>query len=321
MLQTHGAAARLHSALIVPRRWPREARLEHVVRRQRSEARRELALRPDEHARHRRLEIVVEQPLRHAAQVRERAHMPIEEGHLVLPRVQPREVAPRVHEPQQEHPRLAPLASGVDEHLEEVHLAEIAWPVHERHEHLLRAPLALRHQLLDQRDADAHALAHQQPVQPRRRQPLLAARRSRRAREQRLEPRLHRRRPRRRPPHADRHALLQVPPHRIARQPHVLGHLPRRPPLDPNFVPDYVYLIHPQHLLPAEPPAPMADKPRRSPGWITFRAASGSLSRRRDHEVAGVCSPRATVFVFPVNTAGSTASRVDGTGDIGQRAV
>jgi hypothetical protein len=70
---------------------------------------------------------------------------------------------------------------------------------------------------------------------------------------------------------------------RIPRQPHLARHLPHGAALHPNFVPDYVNLIHPEHPHPAERPTTMAGKLPWSPGWITFRAAGGSLSGRRDH--------------------------------------
>jgi hypothetical protein len=62
-----------------------------------------------------------------------------------------------VHQPQQKHPRLAPLARHVDQHLKEIHLPEIARPAHQRYEDLLLSSLPLPYQLSDQRDPDAHA--------------------------------------------------------------------------------------------------------------------------------------------------------------------
>jgi hypothetical protein len=52
------------------------------------------------------------------------ANVPVEEADLSLPRVEPREVAPRVHQAHHEHVRLASLAGDVDEHLEEVDLGQ-----------------------------------------------------------------------------------------------------------------------------------------------------------------------------------------------------
>src|SRR5262249_43357700 len=109
-------AAGLHAAFVVAFARPTDARLEEVMRRGRHKARRQRPLTPDENPGDRRLEIVVRQPGRHAAEVRERAHVAIEKADLVLPLVDPREVAAGVHQPHQEEPRLAagavPLAAG-----------------------------------------------------------------------------------------------------------------------------------------------------------------------------------------------------------------
>ncbi|HXD59070.1 MAG TPA: HU family DNA-binding protein, partial [Thermoleophilaceae bacterium] len=75
--------------------------------------------------------------------------------------------------------------------------------------------------------------------------------------------------------------MIQVPPDRIARQPHLPRYLPHRAALCPNFVPDYVYLIHPQHLLTSGTASPHGWQAHpvagvdhfQSGGWITFRAA------------------------------------------------
>src|SRR5207244_11263600 len=77
--------------------------------------------------------------------------------------------------------------------------------------------------------------------------------------------------------------LRDVPPNRIARDPHRARALPLGPLLDENLVPDDVYLIHAQH-----PPAectPSSGEPLSAPvgprrvdqfssgGWIRIRAA------------------------------------------------
>jgi len=99
-------------------------------------------------------EIVVDQPMRDEAEVLEGAHVPVEEGHLILAGIEPGEVPSRVHQPQEEHPCLAPLAADIDEHLEEVDLAEVAGLVHERDEHLLSPALPLRDHLPHHAAAD-----------------------------------------------------------------------------------------------------------------------------------------------------------------------
>jgi len=102
--------------------------------------------------------------------------VPIEEADLVLPLVNPREVATGVHQPQQKQPRLPPDSSDVDQHLEEVDLREIAGPVRQRDEDLAPLSAPLGHRRLHQRDPDGVALLRQQRVQAGRRQLLLAAR-------------------------------------------------------------------------------------------------------------------------------------------------
>src|SRR6185503_18788402 len=114
LLPANRLAARLDAALVVPGTRSREARLEQVMRREREEARRELALAPDEDLANRRLEIVVDEAVRHDAEVSKRPDVSVEKAGLILARVEPREVAAGVHEPHHEHVRLAPLAADVD---------------------------------------------------------------------------------------------------------------------------------------------------------------------------------------------------------------
>ena len=275
VLQPHALAARLDAALVVAGARPREAGLEEVVRRERLEARRELALRACEDARHRRAEVVVEEPLRHRAQMRERAHVPVEEADLVLAIVEPGEVAARVHQPQEEHPRLAARAPDVDEHLEEVGLGEVARPVDQRHEDLLPLPLPLGDELLDERGADVAPLGDEQAMELRRGEPLLTTRPPRRLGEEHLEARPHRLE--RRPPPCGRLAparlgALNVAAHRVAREAELPRHLPHRNALHQDLVSCDVDLIHPKHP-PAEAPAP---QPGKLPGGI-----GGSVSERR----------------------------------------
>jgi hypothetical protein len=122
-----------------------EARLEQIVRGQRGKARRQRPLAPDEDPHDCRFQIVVRYPRGHAVDVREGPHVPIQEARLVLPLVDPGEVATRVHQPHQEEPRLPTHRVEIDEHLEEVHLGELARPIRQRDKHLAPLPSPLRH--------------------------------------------------------------------------------------------------------------------------------------------------------------------------------
>src|SRR5437016_9544489 len=223
--------------------------------------------------------------MRDEAEVLEGAHVPVEKGHLILARIEPGEVAPRVHQPQDEHPRLAPLGAHIDEHLEEVDLAEVAGLVHERDEHLLPPALPLRDHLSYHAVADNVALRQVQLVQARRGQSLLAACPARRLREQLLEARpdalLDRTRALDRRPHA-RPGALDVAPDRVARHAQLSRHPTNGDFLNEHLVPNHMGLIHPQQP-PAEKPVPMTGNFSASAGWISFRPPNGSLSRRRHH--------------------------------------
>ena len=48
---------------------------------------------------------------------------------LIAALVEPGEVAPGVHQPDQEHPALAPLAADLGDHLEEVDLGPVSGPM------------------------------------------------------------------------------------------------------------------------------------------------------------------------------------------------
>ena len=184
-------SARFDAAFVVAFPRAAEARLEEVVRRQRREPGGEGPLAADEDAHDRGLEIVIGEPRWHAAEVGECPDVAIEKADLVLSLVDPREVAARVHQPHQKEPRLPARAVDVEEHLEEIDLGEITRPIRQRHEDLAPLPLPLRHRRFYQRDADLLPLGHQQLVEPRRRQPLLAAGPPRRFDEQRLDARTH----------------------------------------------------------------------------------------------------------------------------------
>jgi hypothetical protein len=80
VLPANRFASRLDAALVVSRAGAAERRFEEIVRRKRLEARGELALGADEDLLHRRFDIVVRDALRDASEVREGAHMAVENG-------------------------------------------------------------------------------------------------------------------------------------------------------------------------------------------------------------------------------------------------
>ena len=108
-LQPHAPAPGLHAALVVPLAGAREAGLDAVVAGERREALAQGAAR-ELHPPHRRCEVVVDRAPGHPAEVGEGPHVTVEEGELVLALIEPDEVPPRVHQPHQEEPGLAPLA-------------------------------------------------------------------------------------------------------------------------------------------------------------------------------------------------------------------
>jgi len=84
--------------------------------------------------------IIVRGARGHAAEVGERTDVAVQKAHLVVPLVNPREVAAGVHQPHQEQPRFPPDAGEIDEHLEEVDFRELAGPIRQRNEHLAPLP-------------------------------------------------------------------------------------------------------------------------------------------------------------------------------------
>ena len=178
MRQTDSLAARLHAALVVPLAWTGEARLEQVVAHQSLEPSRQLTLAAHP-ATHRRTQIVVDQPQRHATEVSERPHMAVEERHLVAAVVQPHERTARVRQVQQELPHPVSHTVLLHRHLEEVHLATLAGTVHQWNERLLPLTFPLPYIAAHRRDPDLVAILHQLPMKTRRRQALLRRRPSR----------------------------------------------------------------------------------------------------------------------------------------------
>ena len=272
MLQPHAPAAPLDPALIVALAGPREAGLVQVVTHQRLKPLGELA--PGElHAPHRRCEVVVDDARGHPAEVGERPHVAVEEGDLVLAVVEPDEVAARVHQPHQELPGLAALASQLDGDLEEVDLRLVARAVHQRHVDLGAPAPPLAQVAPHQRHADLVALFAQLAVQPRRRQPLLRRRPPRPLLQQCVEARLH--------PFEDRlpprftldpHRLgqPQVAPDGVAADPHLPGGLPPAQTFDQHLVSQHVHVFHSEH------PFPQSPRPRRRRCWDTLRSGSPS---------------------------------------------
>jgi heme exporter protein D len=176
VLPAHSLSPRLDATFVMAGVRSREARLERVVRDERREARRQRTHSADEDATYGEPQVVVRDALRDATEVLECAHVPIEKAVLVLVLVEPREVAPRVHEPHHEEPCSMSLPVEVDPHLEEGDLRELARPIRQRHEDFSSLPFPLGHQLLDHRLADDVALFSQELPESARREPLLPLR-------------------------------------------------------------------------------------------------------------------------------------------------
>jgi hypothetical protein len=115
----------LSTAFVVADPGPTEARLEEVMRGERRKARRQRPLAADENPRHRWTQIVVRDPQRHAARMREGARVPVEKADLILPLVDPTEIPAGVHQAQHKEPRLPSLARDINEHFEEIDLRQI----------------------------------------------------------------------------------------------------------------------------------------------------------------------------------------------------
>jgi len=119
--------------------------------------------------------------------VREGAHVPVQETDLVLTMVDPGEVAARVHQPAEKHPRLAAGAGFINEDFEEVDLGQLTGAVHQGDIDLPALPLPLGHGFLDEGHPDFLSLVDQQRVQTGGRQLLLLVRPFRRVRRPRLD--------------------------------------------------------------------------------------------------------------------------------------
>ena len=197
--------------------------------------------------------------------------------------VDPREVAPGVHQPHQKQPRLAADAVQIDEHLEAIDLREIARPIGQRHEHLTPLPLPLRNGRLDDRHTHAVPFATSNAwsrVAVRRCLPPVHCSDSASKASTRGPTVSHTGRGR--GPLGRRAAIAwsRVPADGHPRQPQLSRDRPLRPLLHQHFVPDDMYLIHPAHP-PANPGSLDPASPHQALRWSTFRAANGLLSERR----------------------------------------
>jgi len=157
----------------------------------------------------------------------------VEEGELIAAFVQPRELAPRIHQPQQELPRLAPFAPQLDHHLEKIDL-RFARAMNQRHVHFLALAALLPQILAHQRGSDRIPLAHQLPLYPGPGQPLLRGRPWLPLRQQLVQPRLYTfpDRPLPRASRAHRLRLMQILVNRVAAHPELTSHPPHALSLD-----------------------------------------------------------------------------------------
>ena len=192
VLQPDRLAPALDAPLVVPLPGSREARFEQVVTGQCPESIRQFPIPQPQQPLHRRRQVVVDEAPGHAAQVRERTHMAVQKARLVAAVVKVDEVPPRVHQPYQELPNPAPDAPLVNQHLEEVNLGLVPGAVDQRNENFRQPPPSLRQVPPHRPLANPDALLEQLPVQPRRRQPMLARQSRPPLIEQRLDPRGHR---------------------------------------------------------------------------------------------------------------------------------
>ncbi|HEX4352651.1 MAG TPA: hypothetical protein VHZ95_07055 [Polyangiales bacterium] len=276
--------------------------------REREKPWRELALAADEDLAHGRAKIVVHEAMRHRAEVRERADVTVEKARLVLARIEPREIALRVHEAHHEHVRFAPLAADVDEHLEEVDLGEVAGLVHQRHEHLFAPPLPLANDVFDGRIADDDSLAAQHRVQARSGQPLFAGRPMLRVLEQRFDARPHRI-DHGRARHATwltdaRRCAAQVTLDRVFRNAHLACETTYRHALHQVSVTNDVDLFHDEH-----PPSERRESGGGGGSVLARRKGQfcdGGISARRKRFVIHAGSRLATNFGRSSSLGGST---------------
>jgi hypothetical protein len=190
----------------------------------------------------------------------------VEEGELIAALVKPGEFVPRVHQPQQELPGLAPLPADLHYHFEKIDL-RFARAMHQRHVNLgpLAAPLPPI--VTHQGPADLIAFRPKLAMQQHRSDSLLAGGSRLPLRHQFLQPWLHRFPYRPSPwPSAPAHRfrLLQILGYRVAADSEFARHPPHTPALVQHLVSQYMHLIHLQH------PRPPASRRSLWPGVAHF---------------------------------------------------
>ena len=204
--------------------------------------------------------------------------MAVQKRDLVAALVQPREVAPRVHQVHHEQPRLLPLPRDLDGDLEEVHLRRVAGTPDQRHKHFLPLTPLLRQVGAHRRAAHlvpflAELAMHQRPGDA-----LLVGGARTPLTQDLVDPLVyllqHRPRPLR-PRRLPRPAgIVDVLAHRVPAYLQVTGYLSDRQPFLVPLVSDNVYTIHPQH--PSLRFSLMFSNTKLSPGgfacrgWVNF---------------------------------------------------
>jgi len=152
-----------------------------------------------------------------------------------------------MHEPHQEHPRLAPVRALVDGDLEEVDLRAVTGAVDQRHEDFGLLASELPQVLTDRRDPDLVALVEQLAVKARAGDPLLGRRPALPVGQQGVDPvtdPLEHRPGSRRTLDALGLAHREVLAHRIATDSHLAGHFPLTSALAKDLVSDNMDLGH-----------------------------------------------------------------------------
>ncbi len=231
---------------------------------------------PEQHPRHRRLEIVVADPVeRHPAEGLERVHVPLDERLLPLRGEHPVHRPARRRQPQREQEAVGQYSVELHPQISEVDLSLRARRMRLRHERLLDRPARLRRDLGPaSRDVVAHRRVRQprEPVlvdQPRQHPPrrvTLLARRVEILAQHRVDQRL-RRIKLRRPPHRRlprrRHRRLQRLPHRPPTHMMTACQLPDRQPLTLMIPANPLEQLHPRPRHLTRPPLDIAVAAKR----------------------------------------------------------
>ena len=173
----------------------------------------------------------------------------VEKGQLIAAFVEPGELAPRVHQPQQELPGFAPFAADFHHHLEEIDLC-FARAMNQRYVNLGSLPAPLAPIVTHQGPADLIAFRPKLAMQQHRGDSLLGGGSRLPLRHQFLQPWLHRFPYRPSPwPSASAHRfrLLQILGYRVAADSQFARHPPDTPALVQHLVSQHMHLIHLQH--------------------------------------------------------------------------